>query len=457
MLKNIKESRAFYVLLFTFLSFQISAQLPGSIEVYFNQKVDPSFSNGSHPLSASPEVILAAAIEKVNQAHRSIDVTMYNCDQKGFVNALIAAKNRGVRVRYITGDEGANSALNNSDLNFTYLKGNLGQGLMHNKFIVIDAENHDSSLVWTGSLNFTTGNIYSDYNNVVCIYDQSLALNYRKEFEEMWGGQGSEPDMDISRFGDYKTDNTIHQFVVGGIQIESYFSPSDGVSAKIIKALHTANEEILFALLTFTRDEIADEIIDRFDDGVEVRGLIDSPNDSGSEFNYLNNQGLSVLEHSASTQCHHKYVVVDATLPESDPLVLTGSHNWTTAAETRNDENTLVLHSPWIANLFKQEFEARWCEETDGNCELSSAQDLSNFEKGIIWPIPATQNLFVKSPSGQTINWIKVFDSVGHLIQAGKYLPQEILQIQVGHLADGPYWIQYGNEEKAWTSQFVKI
>ena len=48
---------------------------------------------------------------------------------------------------------------------------------MHNKFIVFDAESPDpeDATAFTGSTNFTTGQVNSDPNNVIIIHDQSLA------------------------------------------------------------------------------------------------------------------------------------------------------------------------------------------------------------------------------------------------------------------------------------------
>ena len=59
-------------------------------------------------------------------------------------------------------------------------------------------------------------------------------------------------------------------------------------------------------------------------------------------------------------------------LIDSDPLVITGSHNWSTAAETNNDENTIIIHDANIANQFYQEFYMRMSElataEVSYNC-----------------------------------------------------------------------------------------
>ena len=59
---------------------------------------------------------------------------------------------------------------------------------------------------------------------------------------------------------------------------------------------------------------------------------------------------------------HHKFIVIDAGKPDSDPIVITGSHNWTSAADDNNDENTLIIHSSEIASKYLSEFQARYTE-----------------------------------------------------------------------------------------------
>ncbi|MFM7729147.1 MAG: phospholipase D-like domain-containing protein, partial [Flavobacteriales bacterium] len=55
---------------------------------------------------------------------------------------------------------------------------------------------------------------------------------------------------------------------------------------------------------------------------------------------------------------HHKHLVVDHNQPGNDPLLWVGSHNWSSNANTRNDENSLVIHDANIANQYYQEFVA---------------------------------------------------------------------------------------------------
>jgi phosphatidylserine/phosphatidylglycerophosphate/cardiolipin synthase-like enzyme len=53
---------------------------------------------------------------------------------------------------------------------------------------------------------------------------------------------------------------------------------------------------------------------------------------------------------------HHKVILID------DQILITGSYNFSNNSKTRNDENTLIIHSPEMAALFRQEFERVWGE-----------------------------------------------------------------------------------------------
>lgn len=55
-------------------------------------------------------------------------------------------------------------------------------------------------------------------------------------------------------------------------------------------------------------------------------------------------------------------MIIDGEHPDSDPIVITGSHNWSSSAENVSDENTLIIHNARVANLYLQEFMARYKE-----------------------------------------------------------------------------------------------
>ena len=122
-------------------------------------------------------------------------------------------------------------------------------------------------------------------------------------------------------------------------------------------------------------------IAESFQNDIEINGIIEQINTQGSEYEYLLDLGVNVISHQGfGDQFHHKYCIVDHSNTDSDPLVITGSHNWSGAAETNNDENTMIIHDANIVNQFYQEFYQRMNElenqvEPSYNCVGESCID----------------------------------------------------------------------------------
>jgi phosphatidylserine/phosphatidylglycerophosphate/cardiolipin synthase-like enzyme len=356
----------------------------GDIKVFFNTAVDHDYSHGVDAI-VLPDAIDDTLISYINRAKYSIDLTMYNFNNTGISNvsnALKAAANRGVTVRVIGCgttanlgmDELAGSAVN-------VLIGPSGSertGIMHNKFILFDVESNDANepLVWTGSTNLTNGQINTDPNNVIIVQDQSLARTYKIEFEEMWGSKNATPNAANGLFGFNKKNNTPHEFVINGKRVECYFSPSDGVNAKIVDNINTASNDLSIATMLITRNEMADAIADRKAAGVAVNVLTNVEGNNGATVNTILSGVLGthyVFDDVVNGIMHHKYMVVDQDAPASDPLVFTGSHNWSAAADNDNDENTLIVHDATIANIYYQNFVKRFVENDGVLFELTGS------------------------------------------------------------------------------------
>lgn len=115
---------------------------------------------------------------------------MYNANDFSIIAALNEAEDRGVLVRYISEGTNSNDGLDNLSSTIPVLFRTDGEGSgMHDKFMSIDADHADIAWLWTGSTNWTKNGLFGDYNNMVFIQDQALALAYRTEFEE-----GEAPD-----------------------------------------------------------------------------------------------------------------------------------------------------------------------------------------------------------------------------------------------------------------------
>jgi phosphatidylserine/phosphatidylglycerophosphate/cardiolipin synthase-like enzyme len=279
-------------------------------------------------------------------------------------DAIIAAKNRGVKVRVVYDNRDIQNSMQTLiNAGIPVLKRTSGlDGIMHNKFFIFDGRDaiNTNDWLWTGSWNVTSTEL-TWKNNVVEINDPTITQAYKIEFEEMWGSSGDLPNQANAKFGIQKTDNTPHTFNIGGRDVRLYFSPSDGTTAKIVSAINSANDDIYFAVYAYTRYDIANAMNNRYNSGVtDIRGIIDQVSTSGSQYNFLDTFA-EMFPANGNTQ-HHKYGTVDASVWQSDPTTITGSQNWSNAGEQDNDENTIIINDGLIANQFMQEFKKRYNE-----------------------------------------------------------------------------------------------
>lgn len=383
--------------------FVTPSDLPGEIHVYFDGTVDPSLTWPDGPHANAGESLAGRLIELIDGATASVDACLYSFSLDDVRDALIDAHDRGCLVRIIIDQ---NNSHYDADLcaaaGIPYIDsgfgGNHADGAMHDKFAVIDARNADpyDDWTWTGSANMSVSGD-DDLNNALAIRDRGLARAYTLEFEEMWGSDTQTPVAAASRMGNAKLDDTPHAFTINGIEVEQYMSPSDGVTARVIEAIGAAEHSLYFAMLAFTRDDISDAMRERRAavPTLDVAGVFEQDQGdcaSGGEYWRMHGDACAPDPWSppadvwldtalaSSVLLHHKYLLIDAPsfapvgVPgksawEFESLVVTGSHNWSYSAESLNDENTLILHDAVIANLYLQEFSARY-HEAGGTAEL---------------------------------------------------------------------------------------
>lgn len=438
-----------------------SSTSTGTVEVYFTTTVDTRVSNGSIATATGGEALENAIVQLIDQAHTSIDVMLYNINRRPISSALIAAHNRGVRIRYLTSDDTSNSALSNPSPDFPVLLGNLGSGLMHNKVFVIDANDPDRAMVVTGATNMTQGQIYTDHNNQLFIQDQSLARVYEKEIDEMWGSRSALPNPSRSRFGDAKADDTPHEVYIKGTRYEVYFSPSDNTSFHIVNALNTAQYDCYFALLLITRQNLAATLLNLHNRNIDVKGLVNNQSENGTEFPFLVENGVFVLQYQASRQLHHKYAFIDAGTPGGSPKLITGCHNWSNNAENRNDENTLIIHDSDLVNIFFQEFQARWCETFAGaDCLLTtSTHDMKIDAEIRLHFDPGSKELYSWTEGAQPWSSIQVYSTNGNLVY-GK-VDRDMFSFSnrasyyLGDLLPGIYHVRFTTKGKYAIKSFI--
>ena len=301
-----------------------------SIQLYFSNPDAPSasrFING-------PEENIVAAI---NNARSRIDMAMYELSLRNITDSLIKAHQRGVRVRVLTDSDHLEwerfLELKNAGI---AIKGDQRSALMHNKIIIIDNDQ-----VWTGSMNMTYFGAYRNRENLIRLNNFQAVANYSEEFSQLWSGIHNQAN---------SSDN---YFTINNTAVDIHFSPDDNFrQSRLLPLLKNATQSVHMMAFAFTSQAIADALVVLDRQGVDVQIVVDSAQSgqSSSQYNSLLEKNIDIRRDGQSFRLHHKVIIID------ERYVITGSYNFSENAESRNDENSIVIDSTDIAQRFEREF-----------------------------------------------------------------------------------------------------
>jgi phosphatidylserine/phosphatidylglycerophosphate/cardiolipin synthase-like enzyme len=130
--------------------------------------------------------------------------------------------------------------------------------------------------------------------------------------------------------------------------VRVYFSPRGGATEAVVQALRQATNAILVQAYSFTSAPIARALVGAHNRGLTVRVVLDKSQrtEKYSEADFLIHEGIATLIDSQHAIAHNKVMVLD------NYLILTGSFNFTRAAEEYNAENLLILNDPVLAKQY---------------------------------------------------------------------------------------------------------
>ncbi len=292
-------------------------------------------------------------IPVLNAARVSIDLATFDFTLPSIADALVAASQRGVRVRVIVDDKNGEQELKQDDLlaqtggkqPFQKLKdagipivgGGRSNGLMHNKMIIVDR-----STLFMGSWNMSYNDTYRNNNNLLQITNQKLIENYQLEFNE-----GFEKRLFGAR-STYVSANP--KLVINDVAVENYFSPDDKVMAKLVAEVAAARQSVRFIIFTYTHADLSTAMIAKMRAGVGVQGVIENRGASQGAFVPLFCAKVPVRLDGNKYTMHHKVIIID------NSVVITGSFNFTVSADTANDDNILIVRSPSVASIYLAEY-----------------------------------------------------------------------------------------------------
>jgi phosphatidylserine/phosphatidylglycerophosphate/cardiolipin synthase-like enzyme len=137
-------------------------------------------------------------------------------------------------------------------------------------------------------------------------------------------------------------------------EIQVYFSPKGGCTEAVVTNLDRATNSVLVQAYTFTSAPIANALIGAHKRGVKVEVILDKSNRTAdySSADFIQHAGIPTFIDARHAIAHNKIMVIDG------KTVLTGSFNFTKAAEDDNAENLLVIQDPALAAQYTANWQA---------------------------------------------------------------------------------------------------
>lgn len=343
----------------------------------------------------------------IDGATTSIDFAIYGIrEQTAILDALLAAKKRGVRIRGIV-DKDADDATYYSDTDFLVQslgtvrtdhlhdaaerreqerdepledrcerpKGFVGPlqclgydlndrcllaahasrepitfagDIMHDKFFVVD-----DRYVWTGSANISDSDITGYSANLVVVVDSpTVAGWYRAEIDQMY---------DKGLFHEKKVDPGELSAAVGDGRVQVWFPPTGRAMEAVAQRIRQARDRIDVSVFYLTHKGLTGDLIAAHLRGVRVRVIVDatSAKNDYSKHELLRAAGIPVKVEDWGGKMHAKAAVIDGR------YVVAGSMNWTSAGHQKNDENVLIIESPSQAKVFEAFYDQLWASIPD--------------------------------------------------------------------------------------------
>ena len=272
---------------------------------------------------------VGAMLNVINSANEFVHCAFYDLDLEELIRSFDSLAN--IDVKIIVDEDNFKGIKGKIDS--SSLKEASGSGLMHNKFCIID-----NRTITTGSFNPTDRGAHYNNNNLIIFHSQYLSRSFEKEFQEI--------------YDDHENQEAKHDSILFNNQtVKHYYCPEDDCAEQIVDELRNAKKTIYFMTFSFTHMKIANILALKVGQGVEVKGVYEKTKVSKyTQYRFLQLQGAIVKPDSNKYNMHHKVFIID------NRTVITGSFNPSKNADTKNDENVLIIYDKDIAGQYVQEF-----------------------------------------------------------------------------------------------------
>jgi len=138
-----------------------------------------------------------------------------------------------------------------------------------------------------------------------------------------------------------------------GAEATVAFSPNGDATQVVVKAINAAKKQVLVQAYGFSSAPIIQALGAAKARGVDVEAILDRTNKSPryTGATYLANHHIPVWIDDTVAIAHNKVMIIDG------DSVITGSFNFTKAAQEKNAENVLFIeHAPSLAKIYTKDW-----------------------------------------------------------------------------------------------------
>jgi len=297
-------------------------QAENPIEIYSNQTNDD---------------LRGTLVAGIEEAKKSIVLIIYSLTDQDIIQALKKKSEEGVEVTVICDPKASPYTPKKLGKNIL-VKKRYNNALMHQKILVVDGVK-----TWIGSANMTHDSLRVHGNLILGFYCPELADCVLRRADSILKGVELPPQ-------------DIKEYNIAGQKTELWFLPENQDAVPAIKDLiRSAKKTVRVAMFTWTRYDLANEIIAAQKKGVDTHVVIDYNSGKGASskvVKLLKDNGIPVYLSQSTGLLHHKFLYIDG------ETLVNGSANWTLAAFTKNDDCFIILHK--LTDQQRQHLDSLW-------------------------------------------------------------------------------------------------
>jgi phosphatidylserine/phosphatidylglycerophosphate/cardiolipin synthase-like enzyme len=257
-------------------------------------------------------------------------------------------------------------------------KANPQSGIMHNKFVVLlknDGTKPVPKAVWSGSTNWTDGGVYGQLNVGHAVFDDQVATAYDAYFDLLFADSdaatmkhvlGGLSPVSLLLPGEHKV-MPIFSPQSTDVMLHLYASVCENAKMLMVSAPFALSPIILETISEKKDDVLRFLLLDKVGSlgkGEDVNIIEGDPSDSiavattiSSPLHDFQSKLLEGKEsfHHAGIHIHSKIILVDPF--GSDPIIVTGSANFSNNSTEVNDSNSMILRGfTAVADIYATEF-----------------------------------------------------------------------------------------------------